>query len=266
VTQQAILGAAPAVAPGVWRVGGGSWNGLAEPLSAESDGNAYLVRLAGAAILVDCATALGAGAVARNVASVLGDGCITDLILTQSHWDHAEAATYWQGRLPELRTHLNSVGAAFLARGDHRLVGYQLQPPPHSFRAFRVDHAVDDWERFAIDDVQMLAVHVPGHTPDSTVYLVELDGAVVAFCGDVAFQARPDQGPVLGQLCTLWLSDLDEYVRGLERLCQLRIDVLLPGHGNAVRGRTAVASALDDTLRLAQALAADARFRENAGV
>jgi glyoxylase-like metal-dependent hydrolase (beta-lactamase superfamily II) len=71
---------------------------------------------------------------------------------------------------------------------------------------------------------------------------------------------------VLGQLCTLWLSNLDDYVNSLRRLADVPIDVLLPGHGDAIVGSTQVSHALLETLELAESLAADERVRANAGI
>ena len=80
------------------------------------------------------------------------------------------------------------------------------------------------------------------------------------------FAPRVGQNAVLGQLCTLWLSNLDDYVASLRLLADLQIDVLLPGHGHAVVGRRRVADVQRNTLELAESLAADERIRANVGV
>jgi len=262
----AHAGSGPII-PGVWRVGGGSWNGYALPLSSEIDANVYLITTSGANVLVDCGTLQGVDTIETNLSELDHDPSqLTDLLLTHSHWDHTEAAAAWQARVPSLRTHLNAVGAAFLDRGDHRLVGYQFQQPPYDFEPFRVDHGVEDGETFELGAARVAAFHLPGHTPDSTLYTIELNDLSIAICGDVTFAPRPDRGPVLGQLCTLWLSNLDHYVESLYRLAALHIDLLLPGHGSAVRGPESVAEAVAATLALAESLAADTQARENFGV
>jgi len=255
------------IASGVWRVGGGSWNGYVAPLSAEADANAYFLELDGAGVLVDCGTDRGYDAIETNLRDICSDSTrLTDLVLTHSHWDHCGAAARWQARVPSLRTHLNAVGHAFVARGDHRLTGYQLLEPPHDFKPFRVDHAVADTESFDLGRTRLTAYHLPGHTPDSTLYTIRRDGLTIGACGDVVFAPRPDRGPVLGQLCTLWLSDLDAYVDSLQRMAAWPVDLLLPGHGPPVRGRDRVEDAVEAALSLAQALADDPCVRENVGV
>jgi metallo-beta-lactamase class B len=256
-----------AILSSVWRVGGGSWSGTVPPLSAEADGNVYLLELDGAGVLVDCGTRAGFRAIRDNLRSIgRAPETVTDVLLSHSHWDHTDGAAAWQGQDRSPTIHLNSVGAIFLARGDHRLVGHQLRPLPHGFEPFRVDHRVRDGEQFALGSAAVEAYFLPGHTPDSTLYTFELESQVIGVCGDIAFGPTADNGVVLGQLCTLWLSNLDHYVESLRRLAGIPLDVLLPGHGDVVIGRTAVAGAVGAALELAASLAADVRIRENLGV
>jgi hydroxyacylglutathione hydrolase len=256
-----------AILPSVWRVGGGSWGGTVQPLSAEADGNVYLLELDRADVLVDCGTRAGFRAIRDNLRAIgRGPESVTDVLLSHSHWDHTDGAAAWQARDPAPTIHLNGVGAGFLARGDHRLVGHQLQPPPHRFEPFRVDHRVRDGETFALGGVTVQAHFLPGHTPDSTLYTFELGERTIGVSGDIAFGRTPGDRLVLGQLCTLWLSNLDRYVQSLRRLAGLAIDVLLPGHGDVLIGRATVAEVVGATLELAEALAADVRVRENLGV
>jgi glyoxylase-like metal-dependent hydrolase (beta-lactamase superfamily II) len=252
---------------GLWRIGGGSWNNRTFPLSAESDANVYLLENSGSRVLIDCGTKNGLASVRANLAHLDADcRSVDDLLLTHSHWDHAEAAAKWQADSVGLRTHLNSVGDAFLRRGDHRLVGYQLNPPPPAFEVFRVDHTVGDDETFELGRFRASAHHMPGHTPDSTLFTVHLDGVTVGFCGDIVFQLRPNGRPVLGQLCSLWMSNLDQYVESLRRMLAIPIDLLLPGHGGPVHGAVAIRQAVAATLELAVELAEDERIRDNVGV
>lgn len=255
------------LAAGVWRVGGGSWNGRTLSLSAEEDANVYLLEDSRSLVLVDCGTRAGRPLVHANLSRLGVDPRrVADLLLTHSHWDHAEATATWQTELDGIRTHLSSVGGAFLSRGDHRLVGYQLNPPPHAFAVFHIDHAVRDNETFDLGSMRAKAHHLPGHTPDSTLYTIDLDDLTVGFCGDIVFQPRPGSGPILGQLCSLWLSNLDDYVASLRRMLEIRIDLLLPGHGEPVRGEALVRDAVGETLALAVDLAHDDRIRENVGI
>jgi metallo-beta-lactamase class B len=256
-----------AILPAVWRVGGGSWSGTVQPLSAEADGNVYFLELDDADVLVDCGTRASFHTIGDNLRSIgRAPETVTDVLLSHSHWDHTDGAAAWQGRDRSPTIHLNRIGAMFLARGDHRLVGHQLQAPPHTFEPFHVDHRIQDGERFVLGATTVEAHSMPGHTPDSTLYTLELAGRTIGVCGDIAFGPTASRRVVLGQLCTLWLSNLDEYVDSLRRLAGLPVDVLLPGHGDVVIGRKNVADAVRATLNLAESLATDPRIRENLGV
>lgn len=63
-------------------------------------------------------------------------------------------------------------------------------------------------------------IHTPGHTPGQIV--VHVPEERVAFTGDTIFSR-----------CKTWLmnSDVDEWLRALDRIAALDVDVLVPGHG-----------------------------------
>jgi metallo-beta-lactamase class B len=251
---------------GLWRVGGDTWNGTAPALSAEGDANVYLLCPNGAGALIDCATLAGRERVEANVRETGHEPAeLTQLLLTHSHWDHTQAARDWQERYG-LATHLNACGAAFLARGDHRLVGYQMHGPAYEFAPFTVDHEVRDGETFDVAGVAVTAHFLPGHTPDSTLYTFELDGVRVGLCGDIAFGPTGDGLAMVGLLSSLWLSDLDRYVESLRRLAATPIDLLVPGHGNPVIGGERVRAAVEAALATALELASSAAVRGNMGV
>jgi hydroxyacylglutathione hydrolase len=249
----------------LWRVGGESWNGTVNAVSAEGDANVYLLRGVGAHALIDCATNAGRPQIETNLRDVgVQPAELSELLLTHSHWDHTQAAHGWQSTYG-LRTHLNAVGSEFLGRGDHRLVGSPLHGPEYPFTPFTVDHPVDDCETFRVAGVSMTAHFLPGHTPDSTLYTFVLDGTLVGVCGDIAF-GRNELGTYsLGLLSNLWQSDLDLYVSSLRRLAQTPIELLLPGHGAPVAGRDAVRAATEATLVIAERLAGDRYVRRSTG-
>jgi glyoxylase-like metal-dependent hydrolase (beta-lactamase superfamily II) len=254
------------ILPGLWRVGGGTWNGTVAALSAEDDANTYLLRGPAGAVLIDCAHVAGKRAIEANVrATGVEPEQIGDLLLTHSHWDHAQAARAWQSE-HGLRTHLNACGADFLARGDLRLVGAPLHGPHFPFEPFAVDHPVADSECFELAGIAVEACWLPGHTPDSTAYVLEHVGQRVGVTGDVAFGPKEGGLRALGFLCALWLSNLDDYVASLRRLEELGLDLLMPGHGAPVCGREAVREAVRAARATAEGYAADPSLRDNFGV
>jgi glyoxylase-like metal-dependent hydrolase (beta-lactamase superfamily II) len=257
------MAAPESIMSGCWRVGGGSWDDVVTCLSVEEDCNVYLMELPDALVLVDCGTSEGTRLISDNVAS-LGHTCsdVTHILLTHSHWDHTQAVCEWK-EMSAASVHLNAVGAAFLSRGDHRLIGYHLQGPEYVYRVFAVDHAVYDGEQFVLGSTDILAECLPGHTPDSTLYLFKHPAGTVGISGDIFFAANNIQKGVLGFLSPLWLSNLDAYVASLRRLLELQIDVVLPGHGRVMVGREEIRGVVRDCLATAEFLAKDERVRGN---
>ena len=251
------------VVPGLWRVGGGTWSGTVAALSAEDDANAYVLRGPAGAVLVDCGSPEGRPAIAANVGAT--GVAVDELLLTHSHWDHTRAARAWQVERG-LRTHLNARGAESVAAGDLRLVGAPLHGPGFPFEPFAVDHAVVDGERFELAGIAVEAHFMPGHTPDSTVYVLVLDGVRTGIVGDVAFGPKAGRLGALGFLCALWQSDVDDYVASLRRLGALELELLVPGHGAPVRGRERVREAVGAALATAERYAADPSLRDDVGL
>jgi glyoxylase-like metal-dependent hydrolase (beta-lactamase superfamily II) len=230
----------------VSRVGGDSWrcNDLAA-LSAAGDCNVYLLRLNNANILIDAATLPGQSAIESNIKECgVEPRDLSALILTHSHYDHTQAAHYWQNAYT-VPTYLNSVGAAFLRRDDLRLVGHQSLGPEYVFEPFRVDHACEDAETFEMGSARVTSLHMPGHTPDSTLFIAEYDGVRVGFCGDIAFSPPPGSSGEIGWLSLLWLSDLSLYQKSLNRFLTVDLDILLPGHGHPLVGKPSIQQALE---------------------
>jgi hydroxyacylglutathione hydrolase len=86
-------------------------------------------------------------------------------------------------------------------------------------------------------------VFVPGHTPGEVAFYHP--GRRILFSGDSVVEAK-------GRLTlpgTRFASSLEQAVRSLDRLRQLDVELLLPGHGVPVRRD--VPSLLDDLLRRA---------------
>lgn len=251
------MGTSAPIIPGLWRVGGHSWGGVTECISCENDCNVYLLDLGAARVLIDCGTVGGKARIEENLRQVgVAPERLTDLLLTHSHYDHTQAAWAWQADYP-LRTHLSAVGADALRRGDHRLVGYRTVSADYRFEPFRIDHAVVDGEAFTIGDTRLTAQAMPGHTPDSTLFTLDLAGRRVGICGDITF-GRDQTGDYgcIGWLDAHWGSDLVAYRASLRRMLGgPPLDLLVPGHGHPVVGRDATRRAIAASLATAEATA-----------
>lgn len=227
------------ITAGVWRVGGDTW-GLEDLPSLSVGCNVYLFRLDGACVMVDCGVNESRDQIEIHLrAAAVQPDELTDLILTHSHYDHTFGTHEWQSRYA-LQTHFNSVGVEFLERRDLRLVGHHILGPEAVFAPFRVDHAVQDGETFRLGKTAITTYHLPGHSPDSTLFVFDLAGTRIGICGDITFAPKKKGVGEIGWLSLLWLSNLQKYQASLQYFRTLSLDFLLPGHGHVIAGSEAI--------------------------
>ena len=249
--------------PGLWRVGGRCWNGRNAALTPDG-GNSYLLSPAGTgkAALIDCGYMSCKQAIEANIRQA-GVRCedLSDLLLTHSHFDHAEAAGQWRKDYG-LSVGISQVAAEHLANGDLRLTGVHAHDPKTRWQPFAVDHPLADGAPMEAAGLACTPYAMPGHTPDSMLLTVELEGGKVGFCGDITF-GRNGLGQLgnVGWLCMLWKSDLRDYRRSLKRLAGMRFDLLLPGHGDPLVGQAAAGQAIAASLATVEHLLADPATR-----
>ena len=73
------------------------------------------------------------------------------------------------------------------------------------------------------------AIHTPGHSPGSVVYVAESQGLKVLFGQDV-------HGPLDESL----LSNRKDYLKSLDLLMSLEADILCEGHYGVIKGKNEV--------------------------
>lgn len=129
------------------------------------------------------------------------------LLETHAHADHLSAAPYLQkalgGQLAigrEIIRVQNVFGKIFNAGTDFERDGSEF------------DRLFDDGDRFAIGDIEAIALHVPGHTPADMAYVI---GDAV-FTGDTLFM--PDYGTARADFPG---GDARQLYRSIRRLMQL---------------------------------------------
>ena len=96
---------------------------------------------------------------------------------------------------------------------DYDVHSYAVTPAPPS-------HTFEDGEVIDLGDRCFEVIHLPGHTPGSTVLFEQTSG--VLFTGDVMYE-----GELLDELPE---SDIDAYVASMQRLLDLDVTIALPGH------------------------------------
>jgi glyoxylase-like metal-dependent hydrolase (beta-lactamase superfamily II) len=206
----------------IYQVGGGS-------LTSPEDAAVYLVRSDGRAALIDAGCGYSHLQLFQNIeASGIKPDCIEYLLITHCHFDHTGGARAVRDRTG-CRIVAHEMEAGFLEQGDQRVTaakwyGAFLEP-------FQVDVKLKgEHQDLWVGRKKIEALHVPGHSPGSVVYVMESEGLKVLFGQDV-------HGPLDASL----LSNRDDYRRSLKLLLSLQADVLCEGHYGVIRGRDEVA-------------------------
>ena len=99
--------------------------------------------------------------------------------------------------------------------------------PPMEFR----EDACLDSDRLSAGDMEFELIPSPGHSPDCVCFYGRQDKILI--CGDVIFDQNTGRVDLPG-------GNADELKKSIEKLSQLEIEYLLPGHMNIVIGASKV--------------------------
>lgn len=211
------------------QVGGGS-------LTSPEDAAVYLLRSADRAALVDAGCGYSQSQLFQNIEAC---GVFLDridyLLITHCHFDHTGGAQAVRDRTG-CKIVAHELESRFLEEGDQRVTaakwyGAYLEP-------FQVDEKLKGERRdLWVGQKRVEAIHVPGHSPGSVVYVTESEGLKVLFGQDV-------HGPLDPSL----LSNREDYRRSLKLLLSLQADVLCEGHYGVIKGKEEVADFIESFL------------------
>ena len=213
----------------IFQVGGGPW-------TSPEDAAVYLVAGAECAALVDAGCGYSQDQLFQNIeACGVALDRIEYLLLTHCHFDHTGGAQAVKDRTG-CKIVAHEKEAPFLEEADQRVTaakwyGAFLEP-------FQVDVKLKGKrQELWVGEKRIEALHVPGHSPGSLVYVTESDGLKILFGQDV-------HGPLDASL----LSNREDYRRSLRLLLSLEADVLCEGHYGVIRGKEEVADFIESFL------------------
>lgn len=197
------------------------------------DCNVYLVHVDGELALIDAGAGMGVSQILDNIKSHGFDPAqIKYVFITHCHADHGGGAVPIKDSvkgvfvLPEasaeaLRTANEHPLGLDVARADG------VYPPDYFLKPFTPDmkvQTVKDGDTFTLGSAKITAIHFPGHSVDSTCYLVKTKSKKYLFSGDTIYV----QG-VIGLLNCIG-SELGPYRENVHKLAGLDVDCLMPGH------------------------------------
>jgi glyoxylase-like metal-dependent hydrolase (beta-lactamase superfamily II) len=206
----------------IFQVGGGR-------RTSSEDAAIYLINFNGHAALVDAG---GGDSQEQLLTNIKACGVkleqIEYLLITHCHYDHTGGVKALRDLVP-VQTVAHELEAPFLEQGDNvvtaaKWYGARIQP-------FRVDRKISgSQEDILLGGRVIQAIHTPGHSPGSMVYLTESEEKKVLFAQDVHGPLHPDLR-----------SNNQDYQRSLQVLLSLEADILCEGHYGVYQGKKAVA-------------------------
>jgi len=90
-------------------------------------------------------------------------------------------------------------------------------------RTVKVDRSLRDGDVISLGKYDFQILHTPGHTSDSICVSVNMGSKKVLFSGDTILAEG-----LIGEFGAT--VDFSEYLKSIEKITELKIDVLLPGH------------------------------------
>ena len=207
----------------IFQVGGGH-------LTSPEDAAIYLIKFGQESALVDAGCG---GAAEKLLANIRQCGAqpqlIKYLLITHCHYDHTGGAAELKRRIG-LEIVAHKLDAPFLESGDNRVTAANWYGT--MLESFQVDRKLTgSRDDIPLGGKKIEAIHAPGHSPGSVVYLTESDGLKVLFAQDVH-----------GPLDPGFLSNRKDYQASLKLLLGIEADVLCEGHYGVYRGKAEVAA------------------------
>ncbi len=212
--------------------------------------NAYVLKKGKRALIIDC----GTGEVHKRLKTEAGIEAVDWLLFTHHHRDQSQGADALASKgakvaVPEYERYLFENAARYMGErwvydsyNDRGTANTRITDLP-------VNESLLDYEVFSWRGYEFEIVPTPGHTLGSSTLLAQIDGATVAFTGDLL---RED-----GRFHSL--HDLEYGYGGCEganlaaysalRLQQQSLDLICPSHGEVIDDPDDALSNLFDNAR-----------------
>lgn len=213
------------IAKDIYLVGDGAIR-LSNPI----DCHVYLIDGGDKKVLIDSGVGIEPELIIDNIRN---DGFnpsdIDYLIVTHCHADHAGGCSQLRREL-SCKSFAPELEAKFIEDGTDEDLGLPstklagIYPKDYVYPHSEIDRKLGDGERIDADKYELTAIHVPGHSYGSTVFLMKGEGYNAAFTNDIVF---------LGGTIGLgnWIgSSLEDYRNNIGKLANLSVEGLFPGH------------------------------------
>ena len=209
----------------IYLIGGGPFG-----LSHEFDSSIYLVDCGSEFVLVDTGAGIDTYRIIDNIKKDgLNPEKISYIFLTHSHADHSSGAAELQKKLGA-EVCISEIEADLLNSDDEKKLQLDvakrsgLYSPDYTFKPCKASKLLKHNDLIKVGKFTFKSIVVPGHSKGSICYYVELSEGKTLFTGDVVFFDG-----VIG-LLNCEGSSLSDYREYINRIEDLNIKILLPGH------------------------------------
>ncbi len=214
----------------VYQVGG-------EGFTSAQDAATFLVTINGQSLMVDCGCGHEEKSLLANIESLgINPRQINLLLITHCHYDHTGGAKSLKEKLG-CKTVAHELDAIYLEEGDNIVTAATWYDSTIS--PVKIDRKLKkSKESIFVGGREISAIHIPGHSPGSVVYMMESDGKTIIFGQDV-------HGPLHPSL----KSDESDYRKSLKKLITLEPDVLCEGHYGIIEGKKPIIDFINSYLK-----------------
>ena len=208
-------------------------------------GNTFLVTTSAGNVVIDTSSVVRAPR-AKELLQRENAGPIKYIVLTHAHGDHAGGVPLWKAADTQVivqKEHYEFVNyqtrlAGFFAERNSAQFNF---PRPQTGQwagnfGAKIDATVqfDDRYEFTLGDTKFELMSTPGETPDHlTVWIPKYKAA---FVGDNYYESFPNMYTLRGTK-PRWALD---YIASLDKVLALKPELLLPSHGEPVRGNAEI--------------------------
>ena len=208
-------------------------------------GNTFLVTTSAGNVVIDTSSAVRA-ARAKELLQRENAGPIKYIVLTHAHGDHTGGVPLWKAADTQViaqKEHYEFVNyqtrlAGFFAERNAAQFNFQRPqtgPWTGNYGAkIAATVQFDDRYEFTLGDTKFELLSTPGETPDHlTVWIPKYRAA---FVGDNYYESFPNIYTLRGTK-PRWALD---YIASLDKVLALKPELLLPSHGEPVRGNAEI--------------------------
>lgn len=200
-------------------------------ISCYKDCNIFLLEDQGEAMLFDAGSGLDTETIIENIRETgVALEQIKYLFITHCHGDHTGGLKDFQDRMPWCLTVASKEEKRLIEKGTEYELGLTAAkikgayPKDYVFRHGKADCIAEDGQEYQVGKMTVTPIITPGHSIESTCYLVKRNGRRLLFSGDSVYK----NGVLSLQNC--YGSSLEDYRKYLPKLADLEVDGLIPAH------------------------------------